>query len=553
MQQLIHFIQKRKLITGAILVAVSVASQLHYLAQNFPSLSRLISNNYYYLGISIIMLFWVGNYIFIKTYLYAINRKIDAIFLPAIAISIIFILSIISVINPQFAINYRFSANIFSTISSAIVLITIVNEYFFYLIEKYLNTAIAHSSTMFKQGVKREQNLIKIAFLTGSILLFVISAVAKYPLDSALIILISSYLFIPYLAFKNASIFINALNIKSALSQGIYIQNGAVNEYQVTDLIAARPKELLFLAAGLEQDINHPISQAILHEAQKQNVKAAPVYMKEYSSGSGIVGKIQGIKVALGSMEMMKKAGVVVGVLQREKARLEKSGKLVLILGSAKLGDRFNPKPGKVLGIIALHNKTKPLIAKTISQLKKLGINLYLITAASHYTSQAIAKNLGIDSDNVISEISNDGKALMIERLKKSSKKIRRVIAAIGGDSQDIDFLKKADVSILSNNLDQVPDFISVLITNSKFNSIVTAFTVAKNAVKVARINTLIALSYTLCALVGFSFLLYKTDLKNGFVAVLIYLAANLFFWLIVLNSYLWHAFYESKYKRTPA
>lgn len=176
-------------------------------------------------------------------------------------------------------------------------------------------------------------------------------------------------------------------------------------EVQVEEILAARPKEVAYLAACLEKNIDHPIASAIVNHAEKIGLKDFFASDVESFSAKGVVGKIGGREVAVGNMALMKQEGIVVGVLQREKYRLEDKGMEVLIVGiSSEEKNRLDKKPGEVLGMIVFKNEIRLSAKKIVKELKKLSVDLWVVTGHSTRFSKAIAKEINIPEEHVLSE-----------------------------------------------------------------------------------------------------------------------------------------------------
>lgn len=174
---------------------------------------------------------------------------------------------------------------------------------------------------------------------------------------------------------------------------------------RVEEILAARPKEVAYLAACLEKNIDHPIASAIVNHAEKIGLKDFFASDIESFPAKGVVGKIGGRKVAVGNMALMKQEGIVVGVLQREKYRLEDKGMEVLIVGiSSEEKNRLDKKPGEVLGMIVFKNEIRLSAKKIVEELKKLSVDLWVVTGHSARFSKAIAKEINIPEEQIISE-----------------------------------------------------------------------------------------------------------------------------------------------------
>ncbi len=101
------------------------------------------------------------------------------------------------------------------------------------------------------------------------------------------------------------------------------------------------------------------------------------------------------------------------------KARLEKTGKKVIILGVAHPSDRFKPIPGEVIGLIALQDTLKKETKDCIQELIAKGIEPWILTGESQLTAEALGQEMGISPENVLSDVLPTQKAIVLRELKK--------------------------------------------------------------------------------------------------------------------------------------
>ncbi|PIS07201.1 hypothetical protein COT79_00575 [Candidatus Berkelbacteria bacterium CG10_big_fil_rev_8_21_14_0_10_43_14] len=218
------------------------------------------------------------------------------------------------------------------------------------------------------------------------------------------------------------------------------ITNGAPS---IVDIRAARPAHLLGIAYSLERTVRHPIATAICERAYDKKVELLDVRQLESYPGKGVVGVVNGRRVALGNMELMKQEGVVVGVLQREKHRIEDRGQTVIVLGISERGDRSDRHPGEVLGLIVLQDTIRPESTRAVEGLSKRGLTSWLMTGDSQHTARAIARSIGIDTDAVVSDVHPSERAENIATLNT-----QKHVGVVGNARSSADIYSHAHVSI---------------------------------------------------------------------------------------------------------
>ncbi|MFH0924932.1 MAG: heavy metal translocating P-type ATPase [bacterium] len=202
----------------------------------------------------------------------------------------------------------------------------------------------------------------------------------------------------------------------------------------LTDIIIAgqnTSQEVLKIAASLEQASEHPLAEAILKEAKKEEIILVSPTNFEAIPGQGIKGRINGEDYYLGNTRLMENLGVDVSAIDNDVNRLENQGKTVMLLISK----------GIVTGLLAVSDTVKESSKEAVSGLKKLGVSVYMITGDNARTAQAIGKEVGIK--NILSEVSPEKKVEKIVELQKNGK-----VAMVGDGINDAPALSQADIGI---------------------------------------------------------------------------------------------------------
>ena len=194
----------------------------------------------------------------------------------------------------------------------------------------------------------------------------------------------------------------------------------------------ADPDALLALAASLEVNSEHPLARAIVAAAEGRRLELFPVENFSAVPGNGITGEIYGTGYLVGTEVFMSTNGIDTSSLSEEKNTLEDSGHTVVILAEEK----------KPAALIAISDRIKPESKEGISQLKKLGLQVFMITGDNKRTADAIAGQAGID--RVLAGVLPEGKAEEVRRLQESG----HVVAMAGDGINDAPALTLADIGI---------------------------------------------------------------------------------------------------------
>lgn len=189
---------------------------------------------------------------------------------------------------------------------------------------------------------------------------------------------------------------------------------------------------VLRLAASVERPSEHPLAQAIVAAAEAKGIDIPKVHGFDSPTGKGAYGLVEGKRVVLGSAAFLKELGIDTAELAARADELRADGASAIFIG-------INGKPA---GILAIADPIKATTPEAIRQLGADGIRVVMLTGDNRVTAQAVAAKLGIAE--VEAEVAPEGKAAVIERLKKEG----RVVAMAGDGVNDAPALASADVGI---------------------------------------------------------------------------------------------------------
>lgn len=203
----------------------------------------------------------------------------------------------------------------------------------------------------------------------------------------------------------------------------------------VTDVLyssSAGEALLVKTAASLEKYSEHPLAQAIVKYAEQKNVQLVPVTGFAQQAGRGIKGVMEGKGCFGGNRRMLEEAGLYDDNVKMLEEKLAAEGKTPLFFAS----------DGVLLGIIALADRVKPTSRAAIEEMKRMGLEVVMLTGDNARTAQAIQKEVG--ADRVVAEVLPQDKETEIRRLQQQGKKV----AMVGDGINDAPALARADVGI---------------------------------------------------------------------------------------------------------
>ena len=187
--------------------------------------------------------------------------------------------------------------------------------------------------------------------------------------------------------------------------------------------------ELLRLAASLERASEHPLAAAVVEAAANKGLTLSQPAEINSVTGKGIVGVIDGKKVAVGNAALM----VAVGALDQPViAALAQPGGTTLCISV----------DGKYAGYLGVADRVKASTPDALRDLKAQGLRIVMLTGDNRIVAETIAKQLGIDEFEA--EVLPEGKLEIIRKLQGQG----RVVAMAGDGINDAPALAQANVGI---------------------------------------------------------------------------------------------------------
>ena len=245
----------------------------------------------------------------------------------------------------------------------------------------------------------------------------------------------------------------------------------------VTDVAAydVDDAELIRLAASVELDSEHPLGQAIVRAAAEREVDLAEVLDFEYSPGEGVRGTVDGLRVTVG-----KHHGVDDEMAQNAATLLAQGKTLTYV-----------SVDGEVKGMIAIADELKPSSADAVGALRKLGVDVVMLTGDNRATAEAIARQAGID--RVVAEVLPADKTAHIQAEQIDG----RVVAMVGDGINDAPALVQADVGIaIGTGTDVAMKAGDVTLVNGDLRAVPSAIQLSRSTMATVRQNLFWAFAY---------------------------------------------------------
>ena len=262
-------------------------------------------------------------------------------------------------------------------------------------------------------------------------------------------------------------------------------------EHGVTDIWAAKgygQKDILHLAASLEQNSEHIVGRGIVNKAEEQNIRLDKVENFSALPGLGVRGTLYGKDkyVAAGYPYITKNNLNVPKEIETAIRKVAKQGKSEVYLVK---GDR-------VIGALALADALREESKQTIAKLKQLGIKTAMITGDSQDVASYVAKQL--DLDQYFAEVRPEDKAGKVKELQKNGERV----AMVGDGINDAPALTQADIGIaIGAGTDVAIKSADIILVKSDPGDVVKVINVSKATYRKMIQNLVWATGYNIAAI----------------------------------------------------
>ncbi|HET7459815.1 MAG TPA: heavy metal translocating P-type ATPase [Longimicrobium sp.] len=254
---------------------------------------------------------------------------------------------------------------------------------------------------------------------------------------------------------------------------------------ELTDVVPAGAfdrDELLRLVASAERGSEHPVGEAVVRGAQAKELALVDATGFRALAGHGIEATVEGRAVLIGNARLLRERGVELGDAEMQGARLADAGKT----------PTFAAVDGRYAGTLAVADTLKPESREAVATLRRMGLQVVMITGDNRRTAEAVAKQAGID--RVLAEVLPDGKAREVKRLQDEEK---RRVAMVGDGINDAPALAQADVGIaIGTGTDVAIEASDVTLIRGDLRGVVSAIRLSRATIRTVRQNLFWAFVY---------------------------------------------------------
>jgi Cu+-exporting ATPase len=239
-------------------------------------------------------------------------------------------------------------------------------------------------------------------------------------------------------------------------------------------------ERVLQLAASVERFSEHPLGEAIVAEAERRKIPLLSVTAFESRTGRGVEGLVDGHRISVGNLAMMR------------DAKVDPSG----FAARAAISDATQVHlavDGRAAGLITVSDPVRSSSAEAVRRLKQLDLDLVLLSGDNLATTSSVAHRVGIDQ--VVAGVLPAGKLQEIRRLQQQGKSV----AMVGDGLNDAPALAQADIGIaMGGGTSVAVEAATVTLMRSDLMGVVDGIALSRQTMRIIRQNLFWAFIYNL-------------------------------------------------------
>ncbi|MGQ9869912.1 heavy metal translocating P-type ATPase [Leptodesmis sp.] len=251
---------------------------------------------------------------------------------------------------------------------------------------------------------------------------------------------------------------------------------------------------LLQLAASVESGTRHPLAIAIQQQAQQQKLPVLPAQDFVTTPGLGVGATVlqdaavdpdqMPVRVLLGTLNWLEQHQVQVDEeIQQQAQSLAEAGKTVVYVA---VDDR-------VVGVIAVLDTLRPDAEPMVAELKRMGLQVMMLTGDRQETATAIAQALNLPAEAILAEVRPEAKAHLIANLQQQGYRM----AMVGDGINDAPALAQADVGVaLHSGTDVATEAAGIILMRDRLTDVVESIRLSRTTFNKIRQNLFWAFAY---------------------------------------------------------
>jgi len=242
-------------------------------------------------------------------------------------------------------------------------------------------------------------------------------------------------------------------------------------------------EELLRWVASVESRSEHPLGEAVVAGARERGLVLVEPEEFEAAPGRGVQARVDGRALLVGNRLFMDERQVAVGDLEEDVQRLSNEGKTPV----------FVAVDGLAAGVLAVADTLKEHSAEAVRELRRLGLEVIMMTGDNRRTAEAVARKAGIQ--RVLAEVLPEHKAREVKRLQEEGK----IVAMVGDGLNDAPALAQANVGIaIGTGTDVAMEASDVTLITGDLRGVVKAIQLSKATIGMIKQNLFWAFAYNI-------------------------------------------------------
>jgi Cu+-exporting ATPase len=240
-------------------------------------------------------------------------------------------------------------------------------------------------------------------------------------------------------------------------------------------------EKLLEIAAGLETGSEHPLAEAIVNGAKERGYSSRRISEFESVTGKGVVGSVEGRRVALGNHALLQQLDIDASPLLDAAEKMRHEGQTAMFVAIG----------GQPAGLLGVTDPVKESTPRALEDLHREGIEVVMLTGDNRTTAEAVAKKLAID--RIFAEVQPEQKAEIVRDIQNDGK----YVAMAGDGINDAPALAQAQVGIaMGTGTDVAMESAGVTLVKGNLQGIVRARRLSNLTIRNIKQNLFLAFVY---------------------------------------------------------
>ncbi len=259
----------------------------------------------------------------------------------------------------------------------------------------------------------------------------------------------------------------------------------------MTDLVPVpgfdvKEEILLKLAGAAEKGSEHPLAQAVVKKAGENYDGIGMAKSFRAVPGRGIEAEIGERSVLVGTRLLMREKGVLLPQgFEAVVESLEGQGKTVMLMAL----------DGAAAAALAVADTIKETSKEAVAALKKMGIEVWMLTGDNVRTAGSIASEVGIDEEHVLAQVLPEDKAGKVRELRQKG----LVVGMVGDGINDAPALAEADVGFaIGSGTDVAIEAAGIVLVRGDLRSVADSIALSRATIRNIRQNLFWALIYNI-------------------------------------------------------